>query len=112
MASLAECQQALLELAERMASDSGTDPRKKLENRSISCELRDLGAIFVGQFRDGGLYDIRQTQQAKAQIRLSMTSDDLIALIRGELELGHAWINGRLKVHASVFDLLKLRSIL
>jgi hypothetical protein len=112
MASVAECERALHELAGRMAAESGTDIRKKIANRSISCELRDLATVFAGQLRDGGLHDIRQVDDARAQIRLSMTSDDLVALVRGELHLGSAWASGRLKVQASVFDLLKLRSIL
>jgi hypothetical protein len=112
MASVAECERALHELAGKLASGSGTDTRKKIANRSLSCELRDLSTIFAGQLRDGGLHDIRQVDEAKAQIRLSMTSDDLIALVRGELHLGSAWASGRLKVQASVFDLLTLRSVL
>jgi predicted lipid carrier protein YhbT len=112
MASVAECERALHELAGRMAADSGTDLRKKVSNRSISCELRDLAATFAGQLRDGGLHDIRQVDDARAQIRVSTTSDDLIALVRGELHLGSAWASGRLKVQASVLDLLRLRSLL
>ena len=41
-----------------------------------------------------------------------MGSDDLIALTDGELDFAKAWLSGRIKVEASVRDLLKLRSML
>ena len=48
----------------------------------------------------------------KAQVRLTVGSDDLVALTDGELDFGRAWLSGRVKVEASVRDLLKLRSML
>ncbi|HSV65810.1 MAG TPA: SCP2 sterol-binding domain-containing protein [Mycobacteriales bacterium] len=112
MASVEECEKALQELAGKLAGSSGTDLRNKIEDRSVSCELRDLKMIFLGHLRDGGLRDIRQVDNPKAQIRLAMSSDDLIALTRGDLHLASAWATGRVKVHASVLDLLKLRSLI
>jgi hypothetical protein len=35
-----------------------------------------------------------------------------VALVAGELNFGRAWATGRVKVGASVFDLMKLRSLL
>jgi putative sterol carrier protein len=40
-----------------------------------------------------------------------MTSDDLLKLVDGELNMASAWASGRVKIDASVFDLLKLRSV-
>ena len=45
-------------------------------------------------------------------LRRFPTSDDLIALLAGELSPPTAWATGRLKVEASVLDLLKLRTLL
>jgi hypothetical protein len=63
---------------------------------------------------DGVLDDIRQAgdDDGPAQIRLSMTSDDLLALAGGEVSLSSAWLSGRLKVQASFPDMLRLRSML
>jgi hypothetical protein len=43
---------------------------------------------------------------------MSMTGDDLLALVAGDLGVGAAWAGGRLKVQAGMLDLLKLRSML
>jgi hypothetical protein len=44
-------------------------------------------------------------------VKLTMTSDDLLKLVAGELAMGSAWATGRIKIAASIFDLLKLRSV-
>jgi hypothetical protein len=41
-----------------------------------------------------------------------VSSDDLVALMAGDLSFTNAWSSGRVKVDASVFDLLKLRNLL
>jgi putative sterol carrier protein len=40
-----------------------------------------------------------------------MTSDDLLALVAGQLKVPAAWATGRIKVEAGVRDLLTLRKI-
>lgn len=112
MATVEECERALHELAGRLAGNSGADVRGKLEDRSLSCELRDLRIVYGGHLRGGKLEDIQQVPRANGQIRLSMTSDDLLAVTQGQLNLGMAWATGRVKINASVFDLIKLRALL
>ena len=112
MATAEECERALHGLAAKLAGSSGADVRGKMDDRSLSCELRDLKVTYGGHLRNGKLEDIRPVRDGRAQIRLSMTSDDLLALTEGRLHLGRAWATGRVKISASVFDLLKLRSML
>lgn len=112
MATVEECEQALHELAGRLAGNSGSQVRGKLSDRSLTCELRDLKVIYGGRLHEGNLVDIRQVDGTDAQIKMSMTSDDLLAVTQGSLHLGKAWASGRVKIHASVFDLIKLRSML
>ncbi len=111
MATVEECERAMHELAGKLAGSSGSGVRGKMEDRSLTCELRDLKIIYGCRLRDGRLEDIKQVDDTKAQIRLSMNSDDLLALTRGDLHLGKAWATGRVKISASVFDLIKLRSM-
>ena len=70
---------------------------------------------FVGHLHDGTLTDIRQidgdSAAPKAQVRLTMSSDDLVDLVAGRTKFATAWANRRIKIDASVFDLVKLRSI-
>jgi hypothetical protein len=112
MATVEECEAAMHKLAERMRSPAGAEVRGKVLDRSVSCHLRDLGVTFGGQLRDGGIQDIRQISEPDGQIKLAMDSDDLLALVDGRLNFARAWSSGRLKVDASVFDLLKLRALL
>jgi putative sterol carrier protein len=46
-----------------------------------------------------------------AQVRLTLSSDDLLKLVAGDLNVGQALISGRLRIDAGMLDLLKLRSI-
>lgn len=78
----------------------------------MSCTVPDLGVVFSGQLRDGQLVDVTTDPAPKAQIRLTMSSDDLVALTDGTLSFPAAWSSGRVKIDASMLDLLKLRSLL
>jgi putative sterol carrier protein len=100
------------QLAARLKSPDADDTRGKLIDRSISCHLRDLGVTFSGQLRGGEILDIHQAPNPDGQITLTTTSDDLVALVDGQLNFAKAFAAGRLKIDASVFDLLKLRSLL
>jgi hypothetical protein len=112
MATVEECEAAMHKLARRMRSPEAAGARTKVLERSISCRLRDLGVTFAGELRGGGIEEIRQVDKPDGQIKLTTTSDDLVAMVDGELSFAKAWAAGRLKVDASVFDLLKLRALL
>jgi putative sterol carrier protein len=111
MATVEECEKAFHGLAARLDGADASAKRKASLDRSLSCTLRDLGVTFAGQLRDGTLSGIRQVPQPDAQVRMTMTSDDLLRLVAGELNMASAWATGRVKIDASLFDLLKLRSI-
>ena len=111
MASAEECEKALHELADRLRS-AGSDTKKKAAlDRSLTCTLKDLQVTFGGRLLDGELLDIERVEHADGQVKMSMSSDDLIKLVGGELSMGSALATGRIKIDASIFDLLKLRSI-
>jgi hypothetical protein len=112
MASVEQCEQAFEQLAGKLAGADGTTPLSGGFDRTISCTVRDLGVIFGGQLRAGRLVGIQQVDSAQAQIRMSLTGDDLLALVAGELNIGAAWASGRLAVQAGMLDLLKLRAML
>lgn len=110
MATLEECEQALHTLAGRLAASD--PPQREMDfDRRLSCTIRDLGVVFAGRLADGRLVDLARTDDPDAQVRLSMNSDDLIALVAGDLKIASAWATGRLKVDAGVRDLMRLRSI-
>lgn len=110
MATVEECEQALQGLAAKLAEKDEAD-RQRGFDRTLTCRIRDLEIIFAGQLTDGRLEGIRRTTKPDAQIRLDMTSDDLLSVVDGSLNIGAAWAKGRVKVGAGVRDILRLRSI-
>ena len=112
MATIDECRAALERLADTL-HDSRTDSSAKGPfDRTLSCRVPDLDVTFSGQLSDGRLKEITTDPADKAQIRLTAGSDDLVALTSGHLGFGQAWMAGRVKVDATVRDLLRLRSML
>jgi hypothetical protein len=85
-------------------------------DRSLSCRFPDLGDVVLGRLSDGEVRDVRVVPEGpsvpRADIRLEMSSDDLLALTDGRLSFGPAWASGRIKLHAGVRDLLRLRKLL
>ena len=111
MASVDECRQALHDLAVRL--DANAETRGKLDlERTLACRITDLGAAFHGRLTGGRLVDLTDGDDAKAKISLTANSDDLIALVRGELDVTKAVATRRVSISASPFDLLKLRKLL
>jgi hypothetical protein len=111
MATVEQCRQALQQIASRLAADPEGVARAGLD-RTISCHIRDLGTGFHGQLRDGSLAELADGENPSAQIKLSVSSDDLLAIVAGDLGFAGAWASGRVSVKASFGDLLKLRKLL
>jgi predicted lipid carrier protein YhbT len=111
MATVEECEKAFHDLAGRLSAVDAQQRKKVALDRSLSCTLRDLGVIFGARLRGGELREIRQVNKADAQIRLTVSSDDLIMLTSGKLSFASAWATRKLRIDANVFDLLTLRSI-
>ncbi|MGI8681675.1 MAG: hypothetical protein ACR2JO_06025 [Mycobacteriales bacterium] len=114
MATQQDCEAALRRLAGSLAG-AGPEASGKVLNRSVSCTVPDLGITFTGELRDGTLTDMAAAPAGtapRAQIRLTVGSDDLVSLTDGRLGFGSAWTQGRLKVDASMLDLLRLRRLL
>ncbi|MFC7897694.1 SCP2 sterol-binding domain-containing protein [Streptomyces sp. NPDC057381] len=115
MATTEECRAALEKLSDNMRDAEG-DVRSAAElDRSVSCHITDLDVTFAGRMADGRI-DVRETLEGppreKAEIRLAMTGDDLVALVAGELNFARAWGSGRVKLEAGLRDLFRLRKLL
>lgn len=108
MATLQECREALTELTKDIA-ESGTD----LDfDRSLTATITDLDVVLRGRIQDGGFHDIEQTTDPAADVKLTLTSDDLVQMCRGDLNALKAMATGKLKIQASMGDLMKLRKLL
>ncbi|MFI7301456.1 sterol-binding protein [Streptomyces sp. NPDC050121] len=115
MATIEECRAALEKLSDSMGSAEGNVRAAAALDRSVSCRITDLDVTFVGRMA-GGRIVVQDTLQGlpreKAEIRLTMTGDDLVALVAGELNFAKAWGSGRVKLEAGLRDLFQLRKLL
>ena len=112
MATREECEAALHRLGSLLGGVDDDTKRRHVLDRSIACTVRDIDTTFRGELRGGELHDIRTGDADGADIRLKVASDDLVALTEGRLSFPVAWATGKLKIDASIGDLLKLRSLL
>jgi predicted lipid carrier protein YhbT len=115
MATIEECRAALEKLSDNMQSAEGDVRTAAALDRSVSCHITDLDVTFVGRL-NGGRIEVADTIQGpppqKAEIRLAMAGDDLVALVNGELNFAKAWGSGRVKLEAGLRDMLRLRKLL
>ncbi|MFU8855130.1 SCP2 sterol-binding domain-containing protein [Micromonospora sp. SL1-18] len=111
MASVDECRQALQDLAARLDRHAEAQGRIDLD-RTLACRITDLDTAFQGRIQGGRLVGLTDGDDPKAQIALSTSSDDLVALVHGQLELARAVAGRRVSIKANPFDLMKLRKLL
>ncbi|WP_031088153.1 SCP2 sterol-binding domain-containing protein [Streptomyces sp. NRRL WC-3549] len=115
MATMAECRSALDTLSDNLAGADGDVRGAAALDRSLSCHIRDLDVTFTGRLANGRIQVLDAFEglpREKAQIRLAMTGDDLVAMVNGELNFTKAWGSGRVGLEAGFRDLLKLKSLL
>jgi predicted lipid carrier protein YhbT len=115
VATLQECERALVSLRDRLAAVDPEIRSRYVVTRTLACKVPDLDVVFLATLNDEGIEQLRRvdgTDTDGAQVRLATQSDDLLALVEGQLSPPVAWATGRLKVQASPLDLLKLRALL
>jgi SCP-2 sterol transfer family protein len=112
VATMDECMKALKGILGDIAAHeaaAGLD-------RSLSCRLTDLHQVVLGRLSGGSVRDVRAVPEGpdvpRADIRLTMGSDDLVAMTDGKLHFGKAWASGKVKLDAGLRDILRLRKIL
>lgn len=114
MASADECREALQKLTGRFSEMSAKDRASFFSNRSMSCQVTDLGITFVTRFTDTGAEPVREAtaDDPPADIRLAAKSDDVLHLADSPANIARMWVQGKVKVNASMRDLLALRRLL
>jgi hypothetical protein len=111
MATLEQCREALNQLAERLAANAEMGGRLDFD-RTLACRISDLDAAFHGRLAGGRVHDMADGDDPAAKIKLTIGSDDLVDLVAGRLDAKRAFASGRLKIKASMLDLLKLQRLL
>ena len=112
MATKRQCEAALRSLAKRLDGVDASLRKRHAPDRTVTCRIPDLDTTFSGRLHEGALLDISNVALDDAQIRLTVSSDDLLAVTNGDLAFSSAWAEGRLKIEASVLDMIRLRGML
>ncbi|MFJ9930831.1 MULTISPECIES: sterol-binding protein [Streptomyces] len=115
MATIDECRAALEKLSDNMRGAEGDVGAAAALERSVSCHITDLGITFAGRMTGGRLVvdeTLSGPPRERAQIRLAMAGDDLLALVDGTLHFATAWGQGRVRLEAGLLDLFRLRKLL
>ena len=111
MATLEQCRTALTNLATRLAANAEAGGRLDFD-RTLACRITDLSAAFHGRLAGGRIEGLTDGDDPAAKIKLTIASDDLVDLVAGRLDAKRAFASGRLKINASLFDLLKLQKLM
>jgi hypothetical protein len=114
MATAEECREALQTLTGRLGDMDPQDRSSFFSNRTFSCYVTDLGITFVTRITEGGAEPVKEAgpDEPPADIRITASSDDTVALAATPANIARMWMSGRVKVQASLRDLLALRRLL
>jgi hypothetical protein len=114
MATAQQCREALDSL---LGEISELDPQQRAENlveRTLSAEITDLGLRFWTRVGPDGAEPVRQASDSDgtAQVRFITDSDTIVSISEDPQRFARAWLSGKVKVRASVMDVLRLRKFL
>jgi hypothetical protein len=114
MPTAEECRDALQKLTGRLSELAPKDRDAFFSGRSFSCRVTDLDITFITQFSAEGAGPVRETgpDDPPANIRVAAASNVVLELAGDVGAFPRAWLTGRVKVHASMRDLLRLRKLL
>jgi len=114
MATAEECRTALEALTSRLTQMDEQTRAAKLADRTLSCQVTDLGVTFLTRLGAHGADPVVAAPPGapRAQIRFSARSDDVLAISADPGSFAKAWFTGRIRVEGSVLDLLNLRKLL
>lgn len=112
MATIDEVDAVLGDLLQQLGG-LDTSTRSLLPSRrTIEARCPDIDLVRHAEWHNGTLTVGVPAPERRADIRVSVTSDDLLAMHHGELTFARAYAQGRVRLDASVTDLLRLRALL
>jgi len=114
MATFEECRKALETLAGRISELDADARATHLADRSMSVTVTDLGVTFVTQLGMDGAGPVTEAAPGadRANVRFRTSSGELIAVAADPGRFARAWLTGRVRVDASLSDILRLRKLL
>jgi predicted lipid carrier protein YhbT len=113
VATKAEVERQLGALMARLDGNEA-NVRSAIPTRKVlRCHVPDLDAAWYSVVDNGHVSQPSETTpNGRADITLRVGSDDLVDLVEGRISFLSAFTSGKVKVDASIVDLLRLRSLL
>ncbi|MGH2725979.1 MAG: hypothetical protein ACRDKS_03280, partial [Actinomycetota bacterium] len=100
-------------LVKRLDGAEMSDAKLPSESRTILCVVTDLELTYRAEYTGGRIRKLRavKTDGDGVDVRITLPSDELIALAEGRSSLAMALLFGRIRVDAHARDLLLLRQL-
>ncbi|QVJ02600.1 SCP2 sterol-binding domain-containing protein [Nocardiopsis eucommiae] len=115
MSSIDACLEGIARANERILAQPLDRRREHIRERTVRVIVPDLETSFDMRLTVDGLTDVTPgplEASGSAQVRVTVASDDLVALAEDRLDPAVALITRRLKVDATLSDMLCLRRVL
>lgn len=112
MATLEQVQEVVDAALEKFNEFPLEDRQKHLPNRTFEVLILDHDKAYRGEIKNGKIVGLKRGNPGpRTDVRLVLDSDDMVALHEGELKFASAWASGRVRIDASIRDLLSLRAM-
>jgi predicted lipid carrier protein YhbT len=113
VATQEEVDRTLRKLVKRLDGADIDDADLPEEARTILCSITDLRLDYRADYSKGRIRKLRLVEDGAgtADVKISVSSDELIALAEGKSSLPMALLFGRIRVNANARDLLLLRQL-
>lgn len=112
MASVEDVEVVLQELLERLEDVDDTTRALLPSKRTIEARCPDLDLTRFALWERGRIKPLGELPTTRPDIRISVRSDDLLAMASGDLTFSRAYTSSRIRLDASMSDLLRLRALL
>lgn len=112
MASIDQVEGILIGLLSRLGEVDETTRAMLPARRTIEASCPDIDLVRHAEWRRGELELLDEVPPRRPDIRISVHSDDLLAIAAGELAFSRALASNRLRLDASMADLIRLRAVL
>jgi predicted lipid carrier protein YhbT len=116
MANVKDCEGALRRLASWLAEVDPELRSRHVPSRRVACRIKDLEVVYVARLDEDGVHGLAPASPvdeipADTEVKVTVTSDELLALANGEDDLMQAWLRGRIQISAPMRDMLRLRAL-
>ncbi|NYH50784.1 MULTISPECIES: SCP2 sterol-binding domain-containing protein [Nocardiopsis] len=116
MSSIDACLAGIEKLNQRILAQPEEKRRKHIRERSLSVVVPDLETVFDMRLTPDGLTDVTHRPAdrpaPRSQVRITVDGDDLVALAEDRMDAATALFGRRVRVDASVGDMLRMRRLL